>query len=368
MFQDDVVLGLCEKLQLQDSLYKLAVERYETISSTLQEDEVFKYTELRIYSQGSFRLKTTVKPIKDNEFDLDFVVELPESSAMTPLDLYNHIYRILSSDGNHNNMVEKKNRCIRINYKNDFHMDIMPGKAINRNTNEIIVPDRELKSWWHHSNPIGYAEWFEMQAKTNIKKSLFARGIISESAEPINEQEVVKKLEPLRRAVQLIKRYRDVFCDKNNCNPTKSIVLCTLIGFVVCDYSNEWEIIDDFCKYVNMQIRIAGNKPFVVKNPVVDEILTEKWYENRQNYYDFVSMISKLTDDVSALRKLTNNIEIAEKMKSMFGEKIIVDVVKSLASTVDSNRFSGSLTVNSKGELGVNPNGISVGKNTFYGE
>lgn len=49
-------------------------------------------------------------------------------------------------------------------------------------------------------------------------------------------------------------------------------------------------------------------KPFIVKNPVVEEILTEKWMEKIQNYQDFVEMMNALTDDVKelqALRKLT---------------------------------------------------------------
>lgn len=61
-----------------------------------------------MYPQGSFRLKTTVKPLKGNEYDLDFVAELPQNSNMTPKQLYDHIYRILSTDGVHNKMLEKR--------------------------------------------------------------------------------------------------------------------------------------------------------------------------------------------------------------------------------------------------------------------
>lgn len=171
-YRDNLLIGICGKLQLQPSKYTLAEERYKTISNIIQADEVFKTIDLRMYPHGSFRLKTTVKPLSDNEYDLDFVVEIPGGVTMTPQDLYNHIYRILSNDGIHKGMLEKKSRCVRVNYANDFHMDIMPGQVINRATNEIIVPDRELKNWNHHSNPIGYAEWFENQAKTVIRYEL----------------------------------------------------------------------------------------------------------------------------------------------------------------------------------------------------
>ena len=319
LYRDKLLIGICEKLQLQPSKYALAEERYKTISDIIQADAAFKTIELRMYPHGSFRLKTTVKPLSENEYDLDFVVEIPSGVNMTPKDLYNHIYRILSEDGIHNSMVEKKSRCIRINYANDFHMDIMPGQVINRSTNEIIVPDRELISWYHHSNPIGYAKWFENQARTAIRYQLNRERIAKASAEPITDQEVVTRLEPLRRAVQLIKRYRDVYCERYDAEPVRSIVLCTLMGYISSSYSSEMEIISDFCTYVNGRIIASNGEPFEVKNPVVNEVLTEKWMESKKNYTDFVEMMKKLTEHIQKLRFATLNIDIASLVKEMFG-------------------------------------------------
>ena len=152
-YTENILYEICDKLQLQASLYKLAEQRYKTVTDIIQSDDKFKDISLKMYAQGSFRLKTTVKPLNNDEYDLDFVVEIPENIQMTPQQLYNELYRILSHDGVHNEMLEKKSRCVRIVYANDFHMDIMPGQSVGRGT-EIIVPDRELKHWYHHSNPI----------------------------------------------------------------------------------------------------------------------------------------------------------------------------------------------------------------------
>lgn len=142
-YVDKILLTICSKLQLPEYLYKLADERYHTIATIIESDPVFKNVELNMYAHGSFRLKTTVKPLNGEDYDLDFVVEISAETAgkMTPVELYDHIFRILSTDGIHNKMIEKKSRCIRINYANDFHMDIMPGKQINVISREIIVPD-----------------------------------------------------------------------------------------------------------------------------------------------------------------------------------------------------------------------------------
>ena len=367
-YRDRLLVGICGKLQLPPSLYEQAEKRYHTISDIIQNDAIFNGVDLRMYAHGSFRLKTTVKPLSENEYDLDFVVEVPSGMMMTAQQLYNHIYRILSTDGVHDGMVEKKSRCIRVNYANDFHMDIMPGQVVNRATNEIIVPDHDLKGWYHHSNPLGYAEWFENQAKTRILIEMNQQRIIKSSAEPISDQEVVTRLEPLRRAVQLIKRYRDIYCEKNNREPVRSIVLCTLMGEISSSYSSEIDIIKDFCSYTNTKIAESNGEPFEVRNPVVDEVLTEKWAENKQNYKDFVGMMSALTRDIKKLETTTINTEIAVRVKEMFGESVANAVIKEQAENISRLRVAGTLKVNSTGSLNAEEQGIAVKKNTFYGK
>ena len=366
-YADRLLIGICEKLQLPSQRYEQADERYHTIAEIIERDEVFRGIDLRMYAHGSFRLKTTVKPLKGNEYDLDFVVEIPKKETMTPQQLYDHIFRILSNDGVHNHMIEKKSRCIRVNYKNDFHMDIMPGKVFNVATKEIIVPDRELKGWYHHSNPIRYAEWFEEQAKTRIAE-LHKKGIFAESAEPLSEQEMASKLEPLRRATQLIKRYRDVYCDKNGKVPVRSIVLCTLLGNISSEYFSEISIINDFCTYVNTQISYSGREPFEVRNPVVDELLTEKWEENKRNYTDFVGMMQALTADMQKLTMISTCTETGNQIKRMFGDEITVSVITEQAEAIKQSREAGRLWVNSSGILNWQAEGARVRNNTFYGE
>ena len=366
-YKEDLIIGICNKLQLQPSLYELAEKRYHTIANIIQNDSAFYSIELNMYAHGSFRLKTTVKPLKDNEYDLDFVVELPLNSTISPKVLYEHIYRILANDGIHNGMVEKKTRCIRVNYANEFHMDIMPGQLLNQWTKEIIVPDRELKNWYHHSNPKGFADWFEEQAKTRIIK-VHERAILLDSAEPLKEQEIVTRLEPLRRAVQLIKRYRDIFCDRTGKEPVRSIVLCTLMGEITSLYSSELDIISDFCAYVLSREKQSNGRPFVVKNPVVEEVLSEKWTEDENNYRDFIYMVKSLNFAVDNLKKATINRDIVKQLQDMFGEKVTNDVLLERAELLNEARSNSSLYADAKGVLNTAGMGVAVKSNTFYGK
>ena len=366
-YTESLFIGICEKLQLNASLYDQAVERYNVIANTINKDEIFENANLSIYPQGSFRLKTTVKPLSSEEYDLDFVAELPVSSEMTPQDLYNHIVRILSNDGIHDDMIEKKNRCVRVNYANDFHIDIMPGKLINEYTHEIIVPDRELSKWGHISNPIGFADWFEKQAKTHIEFELNEMIRAQYNIEKVTEQEVAKHLEPLRRAVQLVKRYRDIYCEKNDAEPVRSIVICTLMGQITKFTGDTLQIIETFCKYVNSLIADSNDKPFTVKNPVVNEVLTEKWAEGN-NYQDFVSMMQSLTKDVKILRSYSYNTDINTITKKMFGETVTNAVLKDFAKEINNARQASTLSITGSGVLSTSSSGIPIKKNTFYGE
>lgn len=369
-YTNRILITLCEKLQLSDSLYELAEQRYHTIADIIENAPVMKGVSLNMYAHGSFRLKTTVKPLKGEEYDLDFVVEIAidNEDDMTPTELYNHIYDILSNDGIHNTMVEKKNRCIRVNYANDFHMDIMPGKQINAGTKEIIVPDKELKYWYHHSNPIRYAEWFEEQAKTQIITEINQMRKVLCSTEPIEEHEIVARLEPLRRAVQLIKRYRDIYCDKHNTASVRSIIICTLMGHITSSYSDELQIIMDFCSYVSVLAAESGGEPFEVRNPVVNEMLSEKWIEDTQNYKDFISMTEALKKDIHRLSALNINSDINTLLKEMFGETVTNDAIKEYAKSIGVQRDKGNLSVDSAGRLNTSNEGNKIRKNTFYGE
>lgn len=365
-YANKILLGICDKLQLSQTLYEQATQRYETIADILQKDKSFNNIDLKMYPQGSFRLKTTVKPLNEEEYDLDFVVQLPEHTQMSPRELYANIVRILENDGIHKNMVEQKKRCIRINYANDFHLDIMPGKLINSNTNEIIVPDKELRGWYHHSNPIGFADWFEFQARSHIKYELNEMYRMQASIEKVTEQEITKHLEPLRKAVQLAKRYRDIYCDKTGVEPVRSIVICTLMGQISRFTGSTLQILQGFCSYVNNLIQQNDYKPFKIKNPVVNEILTEKWNEGN-NFKDFVSMVTSLTNDVNKLQGYTINTDSNKLVKKMFGESITNDAITEYAKIINKAREDNLLSVTSNGALSLNQSGVSVKKNTFYG-
>ena len=73
------------------------------------------------------RIDTTVKPWRHVEFDLDLVCELTTPARpLDPLVAYNLLARMKSSGIYAPNPFEPRYRCIRLNYANNFHLDIVP--------------------------------------------------------------------------------------------------------------------------------------------------------------------------------------------------------------------------------------------------
>ena len=110
--------------------------------------------------------------------------------------------------------------------------------------------------------------------------------------------------------------------------------------------------------------------PDVVRNPVVDEILSEKWNENSQFYMDFVKMIQDLSKDIVELSSFKTAVDIGMKVKKMFGENITSEVIKEQAEKISKARENGNLAINESGTLTMLNEGDAVTivkPNTFYG-
>src|ERR1035437_10371986 len=164
---DDLLDRMAEEVQLDPTRYDRMKNSYEAVQNWIEEDEkFFKPYKYDVYPHGSVRILTTVKPIGRDEIDLDIVVHMKSNwSQHAPKRIYNELKRRLEENEKYKTMLEAKNRCLRLNYSGDFHMDILPGIQENGfDNNKIKIPDRELGDWVS-SNPRGYSEWFIAKAK-----------------------------------------------------------------------------------------------------------------------------------------------------------------------------------------------------------
>ena len=158
---DSLLEQVCLAVQLTAKQYRDAKEKYEAVGGWLSADgSLLKAFRPVIYPQGSMRLGTTNRPWVGEEFDLDLICQLHGCGSANPLAVYELAYGRLNEHGTYKGILEKKKRCVRLNYAGNFHLDIVPACPDPvRGGTCVKVPDRKLTCWFP-TNPIGFGDWF----------------------------------------------------------------------------------------------------------------------------------------------------------------------------------------------------------------
>ncbi|MFH6937071.1 cyclic GMP-AMP synthase DncV-like nucleotidyltransferase [Flavobacterium sp. FlaQc-30] len=364
---DDLLDRMAESLQLDKTRYELMIQHYEAIKKWIEADEqFFKPFKYELYPHGSVRIRTTVKPIGKDEFDLDIALHLKvQWDIHTPEKIYFELRRRLSEHAIYKEKMELKNRCIRLNYSGDFHMDILPGVQENDwDEDKIRVPDR-LLGYWVSSNPRGYSKWFLNKANI-VKISLLEKALRAENL-PSNDFENKK---PLQRAVQLIKRYRDIYFHDDDTFKTSSIILTTIAGLY---YNGEESIYLTVENIVNRirQHTIHNSWRLKVLNPVnSEEDFTDKWEREPRYYQAFETFCEHLYEQWQELKKENGIISEGRILKGLFGDELYFKAQTSQADIIEKSRNANQLGINRNsgiiGAAGTVSTSL-VKTNTFFG-
>ena len=376
----DILLEIvCVKLQLSQSQFNEATEHYRAVSDWLLADKSnVQENSPEIYPQGSFNLGTVVKPFDTNEFDLDFVCELQLPVGTRPSAVYKAILSRMRENERYTDILEPMPRCIRLTYASGFHLDIVPAiPDPGQSGNQIFVPDigadleleQPVDDEWKPSNPKGYKEWFKSHCVQPV--TLEARA----SAEPIPDREPAHKKPALKRAVQLLKRWRDVaYQDRREVEPT-SIILTTLSSHfygrepLASDSLNT--ILDRVCK---MRAADRFDCQYNPANP--KENICDRWIKKPNALSTFDREISKFRVDWERLLKTTGIHNIAAELKRIFGEYPVNDAIIEFSKhRIDGPRSGGSLVMDrSTGKIGTattaaaSTSSMPVRDTSFYGK
>ena len=335
-------------LDIPESYYELAVERYGSIGGWLERDGsiVAQYNPL-IYPQGSFLLGTVTRPISEkDEYDLDLVSELNIlKNSISQADLKKLVGHEIKSYANAHSMkspVEEGRRCWTLHYADgvQFHIDILPAipdavefkqflesrgvAPSNWRDSAIAITDNTLPNYdqidseWPRSNPKGYAEWFRSRMQTRF--DAIRKFLIETQVDEVPEYKIKT---PLQRAIQILKRHRDIMFANAPDDKPISIIITTLAGHA---YNNEPDILATLQNVVaGMPRYIQQNDGVVwIPNPVNPlENFADKWAEHPQREENFYKWLSKVQKDLNAALEQPNIQRAAESLKSRLGERVI---------------------------------------------
>lgn len=380
--REELLARIAHQLELNPTRAERMESAYNAIFELLKKDEAFfAGVEIELYVQGSKRIGTTVKPINGDDFDLDIVLHIHVlHGRYNPEDVFNALVEALERDPYYKSIMEKKARCVRLNYKDDFHMDILIGCLVTPDDFErLAIPERDLATW-SSSNPKGFSNWFLGLANSAERSMLkgFSQQLLLEAKidqEQLPEDDIYSKL-PLQRGVQLIKRARDIyFTDKDYA--VSSIVLTTLMGRFYAGQESIYDTIDDVIQSIMDQHAqsVRTGEKFQIRNPVdPNEVFTDTWEE--KHYAAFYAFI---TDFHTKWNRLKQNFDQSgEAYIKLFGEgqykESLREQVK-LMSRFDSDELtkanglilSGSACTDRNGMITEN-NGVKNERHSNYGE
>ncbi|MDB0600271.1 nucleotidyltransferase [Tenacibaculum maritimum] len=352
LHREDIFARIAQKLELDPTRRNKMQETYQAVSNWLDKDDgFFKDLEIDIYAQGSVRIFTTVKPYNGEDFDLDIVLHINHLySNYTPQQVYFELIRRLKENDKYRRIIKEKNRCARLDYAGDYHMDILPGCiVVFDKPNKINVPDKKLANWTS-ANPKDLADWF--LNKSNLatspilenyyKSSILERIELKAETEDLpNEHFYTRK--PLQRATQLIKRYRDIYFDDKSEFKTSSIILTTLAGQLYNGENTIYETINNTLNKVVFQI--TEEKRLKIFNPInSDEDFTEKWDVKPELYTHFKNFIKDFYMKWQILKQ--DFSKSADTYDKLFGETIYKDTLinqtKFFAKLSDDNLIKSS--------------------------
>jgi hypothetical protein len=366
---DDLLSRICEEIQLSPTRYQQAVNRYMTVCEWLEAEGPVAAFKPSLYPQGSMRIGTTNKPAGRDEYDLDFVCEFLVSPAMfsSPMQLLKLLEGRLLQHKTYASILELKNRCIRLNYANEFHMDILPACSDRTSGNGcLVVPDRESR-WWKPSNPKGYAAWFDQCCELAVQVMMSERARIMTKAEPVPEQEIAAEKAILKRVVQLLKRWRDLYYAKKGDVAPISMVLTTLAARCYRGQRSTSRAMSDILAQVVAMVEAAKPRIYVLNPANPKEDLSDRW-DDPELYAAFVSGIRELHRDWTRAMALVGMQHVAKALEKLFGEPVKVALAKQ-ANRLQELRGQSALRVTPAGIITAAPAiSVPLRPNTFHGK
>ena len=354
-----ILRDLAETLDVPPSKYEEAKEHYQAVGNWLgEEDSELTLFNPQIYPQGSFSLGTAVRPLEKDEYDVDAVCLLNLScDQVTQKQLKEMIGRRLKHPSSRYKDIidpaEGGRRCWTIQYadQSQFHLDVLPcvrdesrwfiGLGIDPAIAEHAIRLTDMKTpeyetgWPQNgndptrSNPKGYAMWFRDRMKVRLIEAKVA--LAFEKRASVEEIEDYQVRTPLQRAVQILKRHRDVRYNGDDDKPI-SIIITTLAAKA---YDNEADLYEAIMNIVpGMRDHIEQrNGVWWIGNPVNPmENFADKWQEHPRRAKLFFEWLDALEAEYQNIATDAGFEKVGTYLTESYGQRDAKVVLAKYAS------------------------------------
>jgi Second Messenger Oligonucleotide or Dinucleotide Synthetase domain len=350
---DHILFNICEKVQLTPTQHQLARNHYMAVGDWLEkEGSPLAQFYPSIYPQGSLAMDTTNKPLTRSEYDLDFVCEFNLSpEQIEPKYLVHLLAERLKAHGVYTSMIEECERCIRLIYEHDFHLDIVPACSHSElGQGQILIPDGNRG--WRHTNPKGYLDWFAQRTRISW---------VLDSQEPLDSPESTRNKAPLKLAIQLMKRYRDLSFRTNANSAPVSILLSTLAANYYQGEYSVYDAVSNILGSIKREIQLNAGRRITVRNPVnvFTEDFGERWDRDPGAYGLFVDWVNNFSLLWQKLPYAQGYQNLSALLKQLFDEQTTEFALKEYAEYIRQKQ--------EKNELYVAPGGAGLTTSSLAG-
>ena len=349
---------LAEEIDISDSQEGIVKHAYNSVADWLnQRNTLIAKHKVHIFPQGSIMYGTAIKPINEDDFDIDLVCEFTERTEdLPPSYIKQSVGQRLRENAAYKSRLDKEGRrCWTLQYSDsiNFHMDILPAipfhekyrtdrylmeayNSITKNRDlALLATDKDKKTMLYKyipTNPRGYAEWFKGRMQANKSKAIF------DSIERIPEQPQHKTI--LQKAIQLLKRHRDVvFKDQDDELKPISMIITTLVAR---SYNGEHNLYEFICQAIDKMptlIERGNNGEYIIRNPVMSsENFADKWIEKPEKAKAFYQWIAKAKADFARLADISSYTEYDGVFKEMFAQKPVDRLMERYKSNLQQER------------------------------
>lgn len=269
-------------------------DRVEAVSKFLKKNlDSF----MKIERQGSYALRTVIRPVREGkDYDADLLLYMEYDESKKPHEYIDEVYECFKANGTYKNIVHKHTRCVKLEYKGEIHLDIVP--CITKSDGKQYICNNKTQEF-EITDGTGYRGWFN-------RKSKITHG-------------------NLKKVTRLLKFLRD---HKGNFK-AKSILLTTLIGRTVEneDDADEFKNVPDGLKTVSNRINdfLQENpqRPEIFNPALPEEEFTRDWSQkNYENFREMFDIYNRRIDQAYAATEHNDSVDKWRKVFcDSFGEK-----------------------------------------------
>lgn len=306
MNKNQLIIETLKGIELSPSTEEDVRSKYDVIAKIINQDG----HNVSFTPQGSFLIGTVVRPYsesKEKKYDLDILCIFgPEHSFRSAREIKNIVGDILKSNKTYYGILEPEDSiCWTLKYAgtlkaSSFMLDLIPGRKIDENSNSqqlnLTSKNENNEYFWFESDPLGFANWFMEINETYLSQTIKSNQYKEMDYETkslfgfnIEDVPVFYFKSNLQRAVQFVKRHRDIYYDRRKLVKFKpsTFVVTALVADSAKHLMNQE--IDNviinfiqmfFTKNISLQL---GDK---VVNPVdQEEDIIGDWNDEKKTYF-----------------------------------------------------------------------------------